>query len=111
MLLDLSTKPVFYKILHFSQFDPPAITMVSPRSKQNNCYKNLPNIDDLTQFRNVLITLNLVQFETHLHSQWCFLAQNQEIATNAMSFETKLYDDMTHDTDVTSSKIYQKSTI
>ena len=29
----MSTKPVFYKILYFSHFDPPSIKMVSPSSK------------------------------------------------------------------------------
>ena len=46
--------------------------------------------------------MNLSQLLTHLHSQGCFLAQNQTIATNVRSFERlthKLYDDMKHNTD------------
>ena len=75
----LSTKPIFFEIRYFSQFDPPAMTMVSLSYKWNNgrkcniigkgntwafrafpvrwhmiLYKhsNLPKIDNLTQYRN-----------------------------------------------------------
>ena len=38
---DLSTKPVFYQILYFSQFDPPAITMVSPIARNKTIVTNV----------------------------------------------------------------------
>ena len=49
-----------------------------------------------------MVTIKLGKFETHLHSQWCFLAIKHTIAANVRSSERlthKLYDDMKHDSD------------
>ena len=50
-----------------------------------------------------MVTIKLGNFETHLHSQWCFLAIKHTIAANVRSSERlthKLYDDMKHDSDI-----------
>ena len=49
-----------------------------------------------------MVTIKLGNFETHLHSQWCFVAIKHTIAANMRSSERlthKLYDDMKHDSD------------
>ena len=51
--------------------------------------QNLLKIDDSTQLRNFsngyMVTIKPGKFETHLYSQWCFLAIKHAFAANVRS--------------------------